>query len=262
MRRWQYRKQYKLLKDGKQTSITQTSITQERIGLLNSMNFAWNAQEAAWDRHISDLKRFKKKYGHCHVPLNHPDYPKLGLWVKEQRRHYSLFTNGKSSHMTKERRRELDELGFCWDTHEASWLERSRQLTLYKEKNGDCMVPVGWTENPKLSTWVHHQRRQYKRWVTGKPSHINAARIKTLESMGFCWNARDKLNDYEGGNKSDRKNGLDAQTSIPKDSPGDKSEEVEDEATISDHSSSSLEEAVAASDADTSPLSKRKRLDL
>ena len=171
-----------------------TSMTQERIDLLNTVHFAWNAQEAAWDRHVQDLKDFRDKYGHCHVPLNQDEYPKLGLWVKEQRRHYTLFQQGKSSHMTLERSRELDALGFCWDTQEASWLERLGQLLAYKQAKGDCLVPAGWSENPKLSSWVHHQRRQYKKWIKGQPCHITEARIRTLEKMGFCWNARDNNN--------------------------------------------------------------------
>ena len=79
------RKQYKLMKTG-----NPSSITAERIQLLNELGFAWNAQEEAWKRQIRDLVAFAKENGHCHVPLNHKKYPKLGLWVKEQRRHYTL----------------------------------------------------------------------------------------------------------------------------------------------------------------------------
>lgn len=81
------RKQYKLLTDDKQSSITP-----ERIKLLNELGFAWNAQEAAWNRHMDDLKKFKEENGHCHVPLNHERYPKLGLWVKGKNGHRHWMT--------------------------------------------------------------------------------------------------------------------------------------------------------------------------
>ena len=42
------RKQYKLMKDGKQSSITP-----DRVSTLNDIGFTWNAQEAAWDNHLS-----------------------------------------------------------------------------------------------------------------------------------------------------------------------------------------------------------------
>lgn len=86
------------------------------------------------------------------VPLNHTKFPKLGLWVKEQRRHYTLMKQGKQSHMTFKRAEELNNIGFCWDTHEATWLERLRELTLYAEKHGDCIVPTNYLENPKVSS--------------------------------------------------------------------------------------------------------------
>lgn len=53
------RKEYKLLQDGKQSNMTP-----ERIGLLEDLGFAWNAQEAAWVRHMSDLKKFQAKVRH------------------------------------------------------------------------------------------------------------------------------------------------------------------------------------------------------
>jgi hypothetical protein len=181
------RKQYKLMQDGKQSSITP-----ERVLMLKELGFAWNAQEAAWDRHMKDLKQFREENGHCHVPLNNSEYPKLGLWVKEQRRHCTLMKQGKQSHMTEERIAELDTIGFCWDTHEATWLDRLRELADFKERFGTCIVPTSYQENPKLGTWVHHQRRQHKKFKEGKPCHITEERIQALESLGFVWNPRDK----------------------------------------------------------------------
>jgi hypothetical protein len=181
------RKQYKLMKDGKQSSITP-----ERVLMLDELDFAWNAQEAAWVRHMRDLKLFREENGHCHVPLSRPNFPKLGLWVKEQRRHYTLMKQKKQSHMTDERIAALDAVGFCWDTHEATWLERLRELTVFKERYGTCIVPTSYQENHKLATWVHHQRRQYKKLKEGKAHHITKERIQALESLGFVWYPRDR----------------------------------------------------------------------
>jgi hypothetical protein len=181
------RKQFQLFIKGKPSSITH-----ERIRCLERIGFAWNAQEAAWARQIQDLTRFRQENGHCHVPLNHKDYPRLGLWVKEQRRHYSLMRQGKKSHMNEERVEALTKVGFCWDTHEAIWMERFRELVEFKENHGTCVVPTGYSRNPKLGTWVHHQRRQYKRFKSGKSNcHITKERILALESEGFVWHPRE-----------------------------------------------------------------------
>ena len=160
--------------------------------MLDNVGFAWNAQEAAWDKHMSDLKSFRKENGHRHVPLNDSKYPKLGLWVKEQRRHFTLMKQGKQSHMTESRFKELSALDFCWDTHEETFLERLRELSEYKEQYGHCLVPTNYRENAKLGTWCHHQRRQYKKWREGQTCHITEERIRALDNLGFVWNPREK----------------------------------------------------------------------
>ena len=165
---------------------------------------------------MKDLRTFRKDHGHCHVPLNHPKYPKLGLWVKEQRRHYTLMKQGKQSHMTDDRIAELDTIGFCWDTHEATWLERLRELTEFRESHGSCVVPTSFSENPKLGTWVHHQRRQYKKFKEGLPCHITEERIRALESLGFVWYPRDKNQTQDISDGSDSEHDLSSLDLRPK----------------------------------------------
>lgn len=192
------RKQYKLMTTG-----NQSSITPERIQMLNGLGFAWNAQEEAWNRQIRDLKSFFEENGHCHVSLNHKKYPRLGLWVKEQRRHYTLMKQGKQSHMTEERIKALADVGFCWDTHEAIWMERLRELSEFKERHGSCLVPTNYSENPKLGTWVHHQRRQYKKFMEGKSGcHITKERIQALDRLGFVWCLRESKQSTSGKSSS------------------------------------------------------------
>ena len=126
------------------------------------------------------------------MPLDHPKYPKLGLWVKEQRRHYTLLKQGKLSHLTIERTEVLDRFGFCWDTYEATWLERLRQLADFKEENGSCVVPSNYASNAQLATWVRHQRQQYKKFKGGKSCHITEERVRALDELEFSWQPRKK----------------------------------------------------------------------
>lgn len=188
------RKQYRLMKDGKQSSISP-----ERVSLLCDLEFSWNAQEAVWENHVRNLRKFKEENGHCHVPLNETKYPKLGLWVKEQRRHYARRKQGgQLSNINNERIALLTEIGFCWDTYEATWMERFRELEEFKVRNGNCAVPANYLENPKLGTWVHHQRRQYKKFKKGgnkascQHDKTVAKRIKALDGLGFIWSPREK----------------------------------------------------------------------
>ncbi|GKY99967.1 hypothetical protein MPSEU_000950300 [Mayamaea pseudoterrestris] len=182
------RKQYKLYQDGKPSSITT-----ERINILQALDFAWSAQETAWSRSLALLVEFKKRNGHCFVAIDDPDFPKLGLWIKEQRRHFALWKQGRPSHMNTTRASELDRIGFCWDTHEATWNDRFKELALYKQLTGSCSsVSTNHPEFAKLGTWIQHQRRQYRKLMEGKQSHITKKRIDALESLGFVWFPREK----------------------------------------------------------------------
>jgi hypothetical protein len=180
------RKQRKLLIDGKQSKIIP-----ERVKLLDEIGFVWNAQEAAWERQLTDLKEFREQKGHCLVPVRHSKLPRLGFWVKGQRRQYVLMKQGKPSHMTDERAAKLDSVGFCWNTQEASWLERFHELSEYTKTNGHSVVPDRGQETQRLGTWVHHQRRGYKKYRQGKPSHMTAERIDALETLDFVWHPLD-----------------------------------------------------------------------
>jgi hypothetical protein len=103
--------------------------------------------------------------------------------------------------MTKSRAALLNAVGFCWDTHEATWLERFRELKQYKDDHGHCNVPTNYTANAKLGTWAHHQRRQYRKWKNDLPTHITTERVDLLESIGFVWSPRQPdggVNDEDG----------------------------------------------------------------
>jgi hypothetical protein len=125
------------------------------------------------------------------VPIDSAKYPKLGLWIKEQRRHYTLMKQGKPSHMTIERFQQLSALDFCYDTHESTWQQRLGELQEFKRVNGTCAVPCNHS-NSKLAIWVHHQRRQYKKMVLGEQTHMTAGRIEALDGIGFVWSPRKK----------------------------------------------------------------------
>jgi hypothetical protein len=142
------------------------------------------------------LCKFHAEYGHCNVQPSNPDYPKLGLWVKEQRRHYMLMKQGRPSHMTLERFRQLSALDFCYDTHEATWQHRLAELEEFKRIHGNCVVSNS-NANAKLSVWVHHQRRQYKKLLLGLPSHMSQDRMTALNDIGFVWFPRKKTGKQE-----------------------------------------------------------------
>jgi Helicase associated domain. len=101
-----------------------TSITKDKIDLLNEIGFDWNPWETKWKTRIRQLKEYYKEHGHCMVPVNYEKNPKLGRWVATQRKYYKMYKNGKTSCISKERIKELTEIGFVWNRWEDVWMER------------------------------------------------------------------------------------------------------------------------------------------
>ena len=149
-------------------------------------------QTDQWDNRFQELFHFRLRYGHCLVPHNEAEYPGLHQWVKRQRSQFKRKIDGKHTTLTDSRQAALDDLGFVWDSHRATWEEKFDQLRLYKEFYGDCNVPTSYPENPQLSIWVKCQRRQYRLFVKnkGKDANITPERILKLNSIGFVWNPR------------------------------------------------------------------------
>ena len=107
--RWvkRQRYQYKLKMAGKETTMNEA-----RTKRLENIGFVWDSHAVIWNKRFQELQDYRDRYGDCNVPSNYAE-KELAVWVKCQRRQYKLFCdNNKSSSMTMERIRALNELGF------------------------------------------------------------------------------------------------------------------------------------------------------
>jgi hypothetical protein len=182
----QQRYNYKLYHEGKPSPMTA-----ERSRELESIGFDWGtSNKTDWSAQFQQLCEYKEHFGNCLVPQQYAANPKLGTWVKIQRRKYKFYQEGKPSPMTAERSRALDSIGFDWGTSNKTafdWSARFQQLREYKAQFGNCLVPQQYAANPKLGTWVSTQRRNYRLYQEGSPSPMTEKRIQELESIGFDW---------------------------------------------------------------------------
>lgn len=146
-----------------------------------------------WDNMFEKLNAFKMDNGHCMVPKRYPADIKLGTWVHTQRIQFRKLTAGTKKEalteeevtalkscgdeinyrLTEERRLRLEGIGFVWSAREGEkagdkgrttrnsyddqWDNMVVQLKQYQEKNGNCLVPKRYKDNPKLGTWVDTQ---------------------------------------------------------------------------------------------------------
>lgn len=151
---------------------------------------SYKSHSEKWNLKFRDLLQFRRRFSHCHVPLDWPQNPSLPHWIKHQRYQYKAKLEGKRSTMTPARQKALDDLGFVWDAHRATWEERYNELVIFREVHGHCNVPCRFETNPKLSTWMKCQRRQYKLRVQGGKSHMTPERMGKLSRIGFVWSPR------------------------------------------------------------------------
>jgi Helicase associated domain len=92
--------------------------------------------------------------------------------------------------MSDDRISALEKLGFVWNSHDAVWEERLKELSQYRNIFGDTNVPSNYQPNPKLAIWVKRQRRQHKFLMESKPSTMTPNRVDKLEEIGFTWSGR------------------------------------------------------------------------
>jgi hypothetical protein len=176
---------YRLYQEGKPSRITA-----DRIQALESVGFEWETTAGFWNERVDQFREFKVQFGHCLVPIKYAANLKLGKWVSNQRSNYKLYQEGKPSHITADRIRELESVGFEWDTTVGLWNERFEQMREFKVQFGHCLVPIKYSANPKLGHWVSKQRSNYKLYQEGKLNPMTAERIRQLESLEFEWSAK------------------------------------------------------------------------
>jgi hypothetical protein len=100
----------------------------ERKRRLNAIGFVWDWRDYVWEQNFAALLKFKRREGHCCVPILHNDGDlRLGYWSSTQRR------NRKE--LSPERRARLDKIGFVWNApvgppaYRAAMLRRLRRLS-------------------------------------------------------------------------------------------------------------------------------------
>lgn len=117
--------------------------------------------------------------------------------------------------MTPERIDLLNSVGFSWsgDSHtppeqsvrpkptktrkgsnkrtaQEEWEYNFQKLLAFKKKYGHVRVNAfdDKTRNNQLRDWCAWQRREYKRWKNGQPSHVlTSEHIRRMKEVGFQW---------------------------------------------------------------------------
>ncbi|OEU11191.1 hypothetical protein FRACYDRAFT_246303 [Fragilariopsis cylindrus CCMP1102] len=171
-------------------------------------------------------------FGHCLVPNQYPDNPSLAEWVKRQRYQYKLKGMGKYTHMSNDRMIALEKSGFVWNSHDAVWEERLKELKEFKHVNhGNTNVPSFYPPNPPLAVWVNDKEDNINVYV--KANQQQSQKVE-LTCYGYKTSSDDDNDDNDEENENINYNNDDAAIKIIDDGDRNDEDEKEDENTNED----------------------------
>ena len=70
-----------------------------------------------------------------------------------------------------------------------NWRKRYDQLVVYHQRFGNADVPLNWSENKSLATWVINQRRKYRN------GSLKAYQVELLNAIDFTWDRQKSWNE-------------------------------------------------------------------
>ena len=139
----------------------------ERVKQLEALDFHFTVHADKWMEHWHELKEYKEIHGHCDIPTNCPENPKLGRWVHTQRHQRRLQLKGKKkSSMCEERVALLDSLGFSWESRPhrfehsttTEWQMHFDELVQFFDHCHHFCVPSD--SMPELHAWCVEQKKR------------------------------------------------------------------------------------------------------
>jgi len=169
-------------------SISRAELPKEKINILAAIGLNHQLipkprkknkkNSANWNEMLETLKEYHRIHGDFNVPKKYPINQTLSSWLYYQK------TLKRTNKLEAEKIQAFENIGFSFPEllqNQKSWEERFEELLDYKNKFGDCKVPVRFKENQQLATWVRTQRRYFTEGT------INAEKKMKLENIGFIW---------------------------------------------------------------------------
>lgn len=134
-------------------------------------------REATTQQRIAELSQFVDENNHADVPYTYPGG--LGRWAAEQRHRWHRGRLPTSLYRT------LASLGFPFDSYDARWGARFRQLAAYHSQHGHCHVAHNDASVPAgLYAWILVQRQRKRQ------GSLDDARARRLDGIGFPWDVQ------------------------------------------------------------------------
>jgi hypothetical protein len=155
-------------------------LSQERIALLQKLNFDWTGGKVTWEMRFAELKAFKERFGHTRVSVRWAENPLLGRWASAQRH------KKRKRKISREHEALLDSIGFEGGAtnvinKKEFWNRQIQAILRFKAEHKHFVVPRHGKENTSLAVWMSDQRSKYKKGT------IDPELKTQLDAIGFPW---------------------------------------------------------------------------
>ena len=172
-------------------------LTKDQVKELDDIGFDWNpapppkrkrGKATKFGLRIEQLKAYQKRYGDLNVLFKH-DASLFQFCCHLRSRHPDM--QNQLIKLTKEQIKELDDLGFDWQVgprtrNKVNFEDRVEQLKAFRKEHGHLKVSH---EHGKGLYFFCCTVRSMHPDKTNKRSKLSVEKVKTLDDIGFDWNA-------------------------------------------------------------------------
>lgn len=154
-------------------------LSEEQITDLEAIGFCWDPEEERWRTMYEALVAFRDLNADRWPSSSSTDAEerRLGEWCEAKRGSY------RKNKLDAAKIAELEAIGFDWNPNETEWIGMITRLKAFR-----ALHPNRWpseqskdTEESALGNWCKGRRQAHKK------KKLEAAKVKTLEEMGFSW---------------------------------------------------------------------------
>jgi hypothetical protein len=175
------------------------TLAPDRAAALDQLGVQWDtAFDAAFQRGLDHLARYRDQHGHTQVPVawtDPGDGYRLGAWLATQRSRYrrAILTGGRIT--------ALEALGVVWETQDTSFARGLDHLARYRDQHGHGRVPATYTcpDGYQLGAWVARQRARRRRPGRKGLTALTGGQITALGQAGMVWDVTRRHYPSPGG---------------------------------------------------------------
>ena len=163
----------------------------EQINRLNKIGMRWgNLNDVSWDRFYEKAKKYYKENGTLDVGLNcvTSDGYALGKKICQIRSYRKCGI--KSSYVTEERIKALDEIGMVWSVPDVIWERNYLAALEFFMENGHLDPPNDYVSKSgvRVGAWI--TRIRGLRSTGSKYFNLTDEQIKKLDDIGMMWTGK------------------------------------------------------------------------